>query len=75
MKNLQDKLFQVIYLKTTLGEELCALTYWNQFDTKQLGYMEVEQFCDFLKVFKFSLQDLNSIKKEFTFAIKQFPGN
>ena len=38
-----------------LANEICAFTYWQYFDTENKGYMKLEEFLDFLKIFRFKV--------------------
>eukprot|EP00331_Platyophrya_macrostoma_P018111 CAMPEP_0176465740 /NCGR_PEP_ID=MMETSP0127-20121128/37474_1 /TAXON_ID=938130 /ORGANISM="Platyophrya macrostoma, Strain WH" /LENGTH=284 /DNA_ID=CAMNT_0017858769 /DNA_START=13 /DNA_END=867 /DNA_ORIENTATION=+ len=58
-----------------LASEIAAYTYWQFFDKDQKGYMKVEDFADFLQIFRITLEPkLETLKKEFSFALTGMQG-
>lgn len=39
--------------QTLLGNEICALGYWNFMDNEKNGFMSLKGFVDFMKVIYF----------------------
>ncbi len=75
MKKVQGNLFLVIiYFKLNLiiliflGEELTSFAYWNLI-FKNNGFVNIKDFCVFLRMFKFSVDSILDLKKEFNYAL------
>jgi len=67
--------FEHFYGQESLASEIAAYTYWAYFDKELKGYMTVAEFAEFMKVFRLGLNPkVESIKKEFNFALSDRPG-